>query len=288
MDNLRGAILMVLAMFGFAIEDMLIKLLAVSMPTWQILVLLGCGGAAIFGVITLAQGQPIVGRTMLSPTMLTRNLGEMIAAVGYVSALALAPLSLVAAVLQATPLAVTMAAALILGETVGWRRWSAISIGFVGVLLVIQPGAETFNAYVLLAVLGVIGLAMRDLATRQAPREVTSMQMSFYGFLMSLPAAFLVSFWGDEWVKIDGTTAWLVMLAVTVGPLAYYAITAAMRVGDVSVVTPFRYSRMVFALIAGVLVFGETPDAMMLAGVVIIVGSGIYTVLRERRLARAR
>lgn len=287
MENYRGAALMVLAMLGFAVEDLLIKLLSVSLPIWQILVVLGGGGAAVFGVLVVVSRQKLFPAEMLSRVLLVRNLGEMVGLVGFVSALALAPLSLVSAVLQSAPLMVTMGAALVLGETVGWRRWSAILAGFVGVLLVIQPGGAAFNSFTLLALVGVVGLTMRDLATRIAPVTVTSLQMSFMGFLMGLPAAaILAAITQEPWVPVTPQVGLLLVVAIVIGPLAYYAVTAAMRVGEVSFVTPFRYSRMVFALFAAVLIFGERPDSMMLIGTAIIVASGLYTVWRERMLAQ--
>jgi len=287
MENYRGAALMVLAMLGFAVEDLLIKLLSVNLPIWQILVVLGGGGAGVFGVLVVVSRQKLFPAEMLSRVLLVRNLGEMVGLVGFVSALALAPLSLVSAVLQSAPLMVTMGAALVLGETVGWRRWSAILAGFFGVLLVIQPGGAAFNSFALLALVGVVGLTMRDLATRIAPVTITSLQMSFMGFLMGLPAAaILAAITQEPWVPVTPQVGLLLVVAIIIGPLAYYAVTAAMRVGEVSFVTPFRYSRMVFALFAAVLIFGERPDSMMLIGTAIIVASGLYTVWRERMLAQ--
>ena len=294
MENLRGAGLMVLAMLGFAVEDMIIKLLAQTLPVWQILVVLGLGGGAIFGVLVVMARQTLFPREMLSPVLLARNLGELIGVIGFVSALALAPLALVSAVLQSAPLVVVMGAALVLGETVGWRRWSAILVGFLGVLLVIQPGGAGFNTYVLLALVGVLGLSIRDLATRRAPATVSSLQMSCYGFLMGLPAAGRLAIYsGDPWVAPDARLlglliASVVIASVVIGPLGYYAVTAAMRVGEVSFVTPFRYSRMVFALVIAILVFGERPDGMMLFGTAIIIASGLYTLWRERNQSRLR
>lgn len=287
MENYRGAALMVLAMFGFAVEDMIIKALAISLPIWQILVVLGGGGSAVFGICVLVARQPLFPPELLSRPLLFRNFGEMIGVIGFVSSLALAPLALVTAVLQSAPLMVTMGAALVFGEKVGWRRWSAILAGFVGVLLVIQPGGTAFNWFTLLALVGVIGLTIRDLATRAAPSSITSLQMSFVGFLMGLPAAaLLAAITGEPWVAVTPGIAVLLVASVIIGPLAYYAITAAMRVGEVSFVTPFRYSRMVFALFGAVVFFGERPDAVMLIGTGIIVASGLYTVWRERLLAQ--
>lgn len=284
MENLRGALLMTLAMLGFAFEDMFIKLMAGSMPTWQIIFVLGSGGAIVFAVLTRMKGQPLYDPAYLKGPVLLRNFGELVGTLGFVTAIALTPLSQASAILQATPLAVTLGAALFLNEPVGWRRWSAIIVGFLGVLLVIRPGTEGFDARSLFAVQGVVGLAIRDLATRIAPPETSSFQLSFLAFLTLIPAAAILSLFSAQgWVDPTPATWGLFVGVVVLGVAAYYAIVAAMRVGEVSFVTPFRYSRIVFALIVGFFVFGERPDVWMLAGAAVIVGSGIYTIWRERK-----
>ena len=289
MDNLRGAALMTLAMLGFAVEDMFIKLMAGALPTWQIIAALGIGGSAVFGALTVLRGQRLVTPAYLSRAVALRNLGELIGTVGFVTAIALTPISSASAVLQATPLAVTLGAALFFREPVGWRRWSAILVGFAGVLLVIRPGLEGFDINSLFAVQGVIGLAIRDLSTRRVDRGVSSFQLSFLAFLTLIPAAGVLSLVSPRSPVMPEPHVWAMTAgAVLLGALSYYAIVGAMRVGEVSFVTPFRYSRMLFALVVGLVVFGERPDALMLLGAAIIVGSGIYTLLRERAVRRER
>ncbi|WP_424986332.1 DMT family transporter [Microbulbifer sp. S227A] len=289
MENLRGAALMTLAMLGFAVEDMFVKLLAGVFPTWQIIGILGVGGACVFGTLTLLRREILFPRAALSRTVLVRNLGELIGTVGFVTAIALTPLSSASAILQATPLAVTLGAALFFHEPVGWRRWSAILAGFVGVLLIIRPGMDAFDPLSLFAVMGVVGLALRDLATRNVPRATSSFQLSFLAFMTLIPAALLLSFYSPRGLVMPEASHWgLILGAVVMGVASYYAIVAAMRIGEVSFVTPFRYSRLIFALVIGMAVFHETPDMPMLIGATIIVGSGIYTLWRERKLRLVR
>jgi drug/metabolite transporter (DMT)-like permease len=193
MDNLRGALLMVLAMLGFAFEDMLVKLMAGRLPTWQIILSLGIGGALVFGALIRLRGQPLFTRLMLHPAVLLRNLGELVGTLGFVTAIVLIPLSTASVILQATPLAVTLGAALFLAEPVGWRRWAAILVGFAGVLLVLRPGGADFEPAALFAVQGVVGLTIRDLATRRAPRETTSLQLTFLAFLTLVPTSVILA-----------------------------------------------------------------------------------------------
>lgn len=285
MDNFRGAALMVLSMLGFALEDMFIKLLAEALSVGQILAMLGLGGAIVFGGVVLAQGRRPLSRDMLNLPIALRGLGEILGTMCFVSAIVLTPISSASAILQATPLVVTLGAALFLGEAVGWRRWSAIIVGLMGVLLIIRPGMDSFQVLSLLAVGAVFALAMRDLATRRTPAIFSTMQLSFLGFLVIVPAGLVLMLaQGDGFVLPRGVEWAYFLGGMSIGIFAYYAIVAAMRVGEVSFVTPFRYARLLFALVIGVTVFGETPDALTLTGATVIVLSGIYTVWRERRI----
>ena len=286
MENLRAIALMVLSMAGFAIEDMLIKIIALEMPTGQFLILIGAGGALIFTAMSRRQGQAVLSADFLRPSIIIRNLGEVIGTLGFVTALVLTPLSSASAILQATPLAVTLGAALFLGEAVGWRRWSAILIGFCGVIAVIRPGLDGFEPASLFAVLGVIGLATRDVATRAAPARISSAVLSAHGFAMLVPAGALLLCISGGATAPSALGYGLLLAALAIGVSAYYALTVAMRLGDVAVVTPFRYVRLVFALAIGVTVFNEQPDAWTLIGAAIIILSGLYTVFRERQLSQ--
>ena len=286
MENMRPILLMVGSMAGFAIEDMLIKYLALEMPTGQFLMLIGGGGGLVFAVMAHQQGQLVLSADFLQPIIIIRNLGEVIGTLGFVTAIVLTPLSSASAILQATPLAVTLGAALFLNEAVGWRRWSAIGIGFCGVVLVIRPGMDGFQPASLFAVQGVIGLAMRDVATRAAPAKISSLVLSAHGFAMLVPAGAVLLWISGGAVAPSPTGYGLLAAALIVGVTSYYALTLSMRLGDVAVVTPFRYVRLVFALIIGVTLFEEDPDLWTLIGAAIIILSGLYTFFRERHLSR--
>lgn len=287
-DNLRGMILMVAAMAGFAVEDMFIKSVSAALPTGQILSMLGLGGALIFAAIAARRGDPVLSPLFFLRPVIIRNLAEVVGTMGFVTAIVLTPLSSASAILQATPLVVTLGAALFFREAVGWRRSLAIAIGFAGVLIIIRPGMEGFRPASLFAVLGVIGLAIRDLATRAVPKSVSSMVLSAYAFAMLVPTGLVLLAFSGGGAVPSAVAFGKLAGALFVGVLAYYAIVAAMRIGEVAVVTPFRYTRLIFALILGILVFDETPDIWTLTGAALIIGSGLYTLLREIRLGRRR
>jgi drug/metabolite transporter (DMT)-like permease len=288
MENLRGSLLMVAAMLGFALEDMFIKLLAGALPVGQILMLLGLGGGLVFTLMARARGETLWSPDFLQPAVIARNLGEVVGTGGFIIAVALSPLATATAIAQSIPLLVTLGAALFFAEPVGWRRWSAICAGLVGVLLVIRPGAEGFTPMSLFALVGAIGLAGRDLASRRVPRAISSTKLSVYAFLVLVPVGYaMVLVAGDSLVRPGPPQMAMLAGAVTIGVTAYYMLTAATRMGEVSVIAPYRYTRLIFALVIAVSVFGERPDTLTYLGATIIVGSGIYTLWREARLRRA-
>lgn len=287
MNNVNGILLVVAAMAAFSIEDMFIKQLSATVPIGQILLVLGVFCGATFLIMAVATRKRVFSRAAWSPLLLVRAATEAVSALTFATALSLVDLSTVAAVFQAMPLVVTMGAALFLGEQVGWRRWSAITVGFIGVLMIIRPGMAGFQPAQLLVLASVVSVAARDLITRRIDAHVASAVVSFQAYLalifggagiLVLSGTAPVPVAPGHWVPYAG--------AILFGVLGYYGIVTAMRVGEASVVTPFRYSRLLFSILAGMLVFGERPDLLTLAGSALIIGSGLYTFLRERRLAR--
>lgn len=287
MDNLRGIAFVIVAMMGFTIEDMFVKQLSDTMAVGQILIALGVGSGTIFAVLSLLGGQSLTTRRVWQPIFLWRSLAEALAAICFTSALALVDISVVASVFQATPLVITMGAALFLGEKVGWRRWTAICLGFVGVVMIIRPGLDGFDPNVLIVLGAVLCVTVRDLITRKITADVSSTVISFQGFLSLVPAGFVL-LWatGTEMTRPATPELWMLLGGVIFGAIGYYGIVRGMRLGDASVITPFRYTRLLFSLLVGVVVFHETPDAMTLAGASLIIATGIFTFVRESRLAR--
>lgn len=288
MENLRGAALMTLSMLGFAIEDALIKTVAARLPAGQIIALLGLGGAVLFWAWLGLRGQRLFVPAQLAPRVLMRTGCEALGTAFFVTSLTLIPLTLASAVIQATPLVVALGAALFLGQPVGWRRWTAISVGFAGVLLILRPGSAAFDPLVLLTVAGMLGLAGRDLLTRALNSDITGPHLSIAAFLGLVPTGLgLVALQGQTLLRPTLPEAALLGICVVIGMVAYLAIIAATRAGDAAVISSFRYARMVFALVIGWLVFQEQPDTLTLVGVAVVIGAGLYTLIREHRLRRA-
>ncbi|WP_269770121.1 DMT family transporter [Rhodobacter amnigenus] len=285
-SNLRGIALMVAAMALFAVEDMFLKIAAADLPVGMVIFVAGAFGAPVFVLMARTEGRRTFTRAALHPAALARNGGEMAATFAYINALAVVPLSTVSAVLQALPLAVTLGAALFLRETVGWRRWLAIAVGFGGVMVVIRPGFDGFRPEALWVLVTVAGLALRDLATRAIPRDCSSAQVSAWGLLSVALLGLLMMIPGGA-VMPEPVQAATLFGAVIFGTVGYWLVVSASRTGEVAVVAPFRYTRLVFAIAIGWGVFAETPDAPMLLGAAMIIGSGLYALARERARKRA-
>ncbi|WP_037316093.1 DMT family transporter [Ruegeria halocynthiae] len=287
MNNVNGIMLVVGAMAAFALEDMFIKHLSISVSTGQIMIVLGVMCGLVFAALSIVTRKRIFDPVAWQFLPMARAATEAVGALSFVTALSLVELSTVAAVFQAMPLAVTMGAALFLGEQVGWRRWSAIGVGFVGVLMIIRPGVEGFQPESLFVVATVVAIAARDLITRRLDVRVASSVVALQAYIsVALSGLAMMVFGGQPLVPLGSGQIGPYIGAIGFGVLGYYGIVTAMRVGDASALTPFRYTRLVFSIMAGMLMFGERPDAMTLAGATLIIGSGLYTFLRERRLAR--
>lgn len=272
---------MVLSMFGFALEDMFVKAASAHLPIGEILILFGAGGTLLFSFLVIRKGDCLVHRDLLSRPIILRVICEITGRLFFIFAIVLTPLSSASAILQTTPLFVVIGASIFFGEHVGWRRWLAILLGLVGVLMILQPGLEGFEMASLLAVIGTIGFAGRDLATRAAPPTFSNMQLGVYGFIVLIPTGLLVVPMTGGLVWPDAISMLKIFGAVFFGVIAYYALTIAMRSGEVSVVTPFRYTRLIFAMILGIMIFAEKPDIMILSGSLLVVVSGVYSLINS-------
>lgn len=287
MNNLNGILFVIVSMAAFTMEDMFIKQLSGEIPVGQILVLLGLGSGAVFAAVALYRGDNIFAPAAWRGVVILRTIAEGLAAMAFSTALSLVDISTVAAVFQSLPLVITMGAALFLGEQVGWRRWSAIAVGFVGVLMIVRPGFEGFDPSVFLVLFAVLMVAARDLLTRLVASTVSSAVVSFQAFAsMVVAGGVLLALTGAEATAVDRAQSLMLLGGILFGVVGYYAIVLATRIGDASAITPFRYTRLLFSILVGMLVFGERPDGVTLGGAALIIASGLYTFAREHRLAR--
>jgi drug/metabolite transporter (DMT)-like permease len=216
-----------------------------------------------------------------------RSAGEAGAAYFFISALFNMPLANATAILQALPLVITLLGALIFGEALGWRRMIAIVVGFGGVLLIVRPGAEGFNHYSIYALAAVGAVALRDLATRGLSRDVPSLMIALSGALMVTVFGGVMSM-GVEWAPLHGQTLLFLGGSTIFVMIGYMLSILVMRLGELSFVSPFRYTALVWSLALGYLVFGDWPDGITLLGAGIVAATGIFTLVRERMIGKRR
>jgi len=285
--NTRGALFMIGSMTAFTVNDALMKSLSGTVPLSQAVFVRGCLTTVLMLGLAIALGhlkRSVTRRDRLLIAL--RTAAEIATAYFFLTALFNMPLANATAILQALPLTVTLAGAVFLGQPVGWRRWAAIAIGFAGVMLIVRPGMEGFTVYSLYVLVAVVLVTARDILSRQISSDVPSLMIAFNNALW-VTVAFGVASLGTQWEPITPATLWPVAAASLTIVVAYFCAVAAMRHGDIAVVAPFRYTSLIVAILLGITVFGEWPDAMTMLGAVLVVATGLFTLWREYRLAQS-
>ena len=279
--NLKSIIFMIIAMGCLTLTDLLIKVASQTLPIGQVMISYGVGSLIVFWALLRIKGESIRLAPLTNPTVIFRNIGDLIALNGMFLALVYVPLSTIGAVIQTVPILVTAAAALFLGERVGMRRASAIFVGFLGALLIIQPGAASFDITAILALIAAIGMALRDIATKLVRENLSTLLLSFYScFLFIISGSVLLIINGEASVPVLGNSVTIAAMIVT-GSLGFFFMTEAVRLGEMSVVSPFRYTRLLFSMAAGILILGEQVNASMIIGSALTILSGLYIWRRE-------
>lgn len=288
-ENLRGILSLTACILLFLVNDTFIKLANEEMPLSQIIFFRGLFATALLlPMVAGSGGFRHVGLLWNWPVFF-RTLAEVFAAVCFLMALFHIPIANVNAINQVVPLMITAAGAIFLGEAVGWRRWTAIVVGFIGVMIIIRPGLAGFSSYSLVALASAVFVTIRDMTTRIMPRGLPALLISLVtAAAVGVSGLALRPILGEEWVTPSGSGLALIAAAVIFLIGGYLTAVDFMRHGDIAVVAPFRYTVIVFAMIVGFAVWGEVPDLLMLVGTAVIAATGVYTFRRERNLARLR
>ena len=279
--SLRGILAMVAACAAFACGDTLMKLLADSVPTSELILIRGVFVLAGAFVTCVWLGAFAVLHRALSWPMAARAVADTTGAWSFQLALARMPYADLTAIGQLSPLAITAASALLLAEKVGWRRWTATAVGFLGVLLIIRPGSSAFNWWALAGIVSVLASTVRDLATRRVDRSVPPPLIMLFSAGLTT-ATGLASAVGGGWSWPPWWVVLGLLAAAMFSLLGQLATIIAVRSGELSAVVPFRYSIILFAILSGIVVFGHWPDAVTLAGIAIVCAAGLYTFHREQ------
>lgn len=283
-ENLRGILMMCASMAAFTINDAFMKSVTTTLPLYQTIGMRGLIAALGLGLLVLfTRAYRFRLNRRDGQLILLRSLADVAATILFLEALLRMPLANLSAILQALPLLITLAAALVYGDRIGWRRMTAILVGLVGVLIIIRPGTEGFDRWALLGVASVLCVVVRDLAVRPIQGQLPSA-------LVALGAAVAVTLMGWTGAALQGVqpvTGWEAAKVLGAGLfliVGYLTSVMAMRQGDIGMVAPFRYTSLIWAIVLGLLVFGDLPDIWTLIGAAIVVGAGLFTLWRERRL----
>ena len=280
--NRIGIVLMIASMAFFTMADLFLKLASEFVTTGQITLVLGVGGTFMFWVLLKRKGETVFSSVFYEAPVILRTAGELVATLFIILALTYASFTSVSVILQTLPLLLTLCSFLFLKERVGIHRLSAILLGFGGVLLIIRPGTDGFDAYSLLAILAVIGMTMRDFGSRLVGSHISNERLAIFGTLGQIILGIGLMAFEEEHSTPSLEVALYLAGMVVFASMAILLVTKAMRIGEVSAISPFRYSRLFFGMLVGIVVLGETVDQIMIIGSAIIIFSGLYLWLRER------
>ena len=279
--NLKSMVLMIAAMGCLTLTDLFIKIASQTLPIGQVMIFYGVGALIVFWLMLRINGEAIQISPLASSAVLFRNVGDLIALNSMFLALVYVPLSTIGAIIQTVPIMVTAAAALFLGEQVGIRRMSAILVGFFGTLLIIQPGASNFDLTAIIALIAAVGMALRDIATKLVRENYSTLLLSFYSCFLFIFSGIILLIIGGQTIATDMDDIGILLAIVAAGSSGFFFMTEAIRLGDISVVSPFRYTRLLFSIAAGVLILGEQINTFMVVGSALTILSGLYIWRRE-------
>jgi len=273
-------------MASFVINDSLVKHVSESLPSGQLIFVRG-----LFASLLLLVAVSLLGawhapgggwQSLARRPVLIRAAFDALATLAYLTSLFHLPLGNATAINMATPLVITLMAVLLLGEQVPVSRWLAIGVGFLGVLLIVRPTADGFNAFALLCLLGTVLHASRDLMTRSiAPGTPAILITLSTAVAVTLLAGALSAVQG--WQAMQARHLALLAAASVFLAIGYFLLIVAMRTGEMSLIAPFRYVGLLMALLLGWIVWGDLPDALAWCGIALLVGAGLQ-ILRSQRM----
>lgn len=280
---MKAVMLMIASMLAFTLVDSMVKLLSSHMGVGQILCIFGVGTAVCFAVLAKSQRQTIWSSAYLHPSLAVRCFGEILGGSCLVIALANTSLSAVTALVQFVPLLLTAMAMMVLGERRTVARIMAVLTGFAGTIIIIRPTIDGFDLYLLTGFFAAVGLALRDLSVRLVPPDMPIAGLSFYGAVAVACTGFIMMMIEGGGTMPDGWPLVYAIIMVMLAAAGLWGIALSLRLADISAISPFRYSRIIFGIVIGITVFSEQIDSFMIAGSVLILGAGLYSWYSETR-----
>jgi len=283
---IRGPLFMLISTGSYIINDTLMKMATVGLPPYEVLFLRGLA-ALCWGIpMLLLLGYRTQMHLMFEPRVLTRNLLELAAILSYVVALANMPIADVVALGQITPLLVLLGVSVLFRERIGGVRMALIGLGFTGALMVAQPTMQGVSVYAVLGLSNAVFSAARDVAGRRVAGHIPGMIVAISAIIVVLVGAGVAHLATEDWVVPGPRHIALLVGAGIFLIFGHFFIFMAYRIGPTGVVAPFYYSFTVWAVISGIVVFNELPNALALAGIALVVASGLAIVLLDERRRR--
>lgn len=274
---------MVVATCSYVINDTLMKLATTGLPPYEVLFLRGCA-ASLWGLpLLFALGYGTKLPLLFERRVLARNLAEMVAILCYIIALTNLPIADASALGQITPLLVLLGASILFRERIGGVRMALIGLGFIGAIMVAQPTMNGISIYAVLALANAVLCAVRDIAGRRIAAEVPGMIVAMSAVVVVLIGAGAMHLVTESWV-MPGLNHILLLLGSGLFLIfGHFFIFMAYRVGPTRVVAPFYYFFTFWAVISGLLVFGQFPNTLAISGIALVVASGLAVVFLDNR-----
>ncbi len=280
-ENFRGALIMMICMSAFVLNDAFVRLAGDSLPLAQILFIRGLITTGLLlafaiygGIFSIKVSKEDKWRIFF------RSIAEALTAYFFLTAVMKMPFANVTAILQILPMTVTLAAAFVFKEKVGIVRISLILMGFFGVVLIINPSTDGFNLYAVYALIAVVLITIRDLITRKLSNEVPTLLPTVSASIGVLLFSVILLI-NTPLQPLNSQNSLFIFLAAFFIVFGYYTAVLVMRSGEISFISPFRYTAILFALILGFIFFDEKPGVMAFAGIVIVMLAGIVLMMRN-------
>ncbi len=278
--NQRGIAAITGCMASYSVNDGLVKEILQSYPAGQVIFVRGLMTIVLIGAAVMAFGHAQALRKAMTGQVASRSFCDGISTACFIAALAHMPMANLAAVLQIAPLLITALSVVFYRESVGWRRWIAIAVGFAGALLIVKPTPSAFDIWALVGVGAALSAALRELQNRRIGADVPTLVIAFWGVVGITLFGGLFSLFAPWRMFAAGDLIQLFVASIFVA-VATYLMALGFRGVDLSVVAPFRYSYLITSAIAGYVMFRELPDGWSVAGAALIAASGLYALHRE-------
>lgn len=284
MSAIAGPAIMLVGMLMFSLNDAMGKWLVASYSVGQVILIRSVAALIILAPFLWRAGlQPIV-RAEKPLLQAARVFFSTLEVFAFYYAVMYLPLADVMTYWLAAPIYVAAASPFLLGEKVGWRRWAAISIGFVGVIIALNPSSAMFTTPAIISIVGTVAFAFMMVSGRSL-RATPDKTLVFFQLIGALIAGFI--FAPFDWRPMETSTDLVLMLLLgIVAMVAHMLVNRALKISDAATVAPLQYTLLLWAVLFGWMFFGDVPRTSMMIGAVLIVGSGLFIFFREQRVKR--